>query len=772
MPTIRAAIEVRGVVQGVGFRPFVHALAARHQLVGFVRNRDGVVEVEVEGPHAAVDGFLRRLRIDAPPLARIEDVIHCERAPLGDREFRIVESAATAAAPAIVPPDVAACDACIAEVFDPRARRYRYPFTSCTACGPRLTVAIAGPYDRERTTFAGFAMCAACAREYADPHDRRFHAQTIACPACGPQVAAIAADGRRIAAGDAAIAYAAAVIRCGGIAAIKNVGGYHLAIDARSAPAAARLRERKHRDAKPFAIMVPDLAAAEALVDLDAGERAALVSAARPIVLARRRAGADASAGAGAGTDVAAAVAPGSHLLGVMLPASPLQHLIAAALPGAPIVMTSGNRSDEPIAHTDDDARIQLADIADAFVVHDLAIHDRCDDSVVRAVAGVSRVLRRARGYAPTPIAAPRGLARPTLALGGQMKSAFALAADGRAVASHHLGDLDHLPAYRAFAAAIARYEQMTGIVPARVMCDRHPDYASARWGRSRAVADGLELVAVQHHTAHVLAALAEHGVDAEPAIGVAFDGTGYGDDGAIWGGEILIWTGAAMTRDTHLAYVAMPGGDQAIREPWRMAVAHLAAAGADVAAARAPSPLARDAALALIARRLNAPRTSSMGRLFDAVAAVAGVAPVRSTFDGHAAMCLESAAAGVAPSGGYPVAIGPHGIDGSTIVEAAADDACAGIPAAVIARRFHTTVVDLIVLACDRARSRTGIARAALSGGVFANAIVLGEASARLAAAGFDVITHRDVPSNDGGLWLGQLAFAAALDREAARCA
>jgi hydrogenase maturation protein HypF len=749
---IRAAIEVRGVVQGVGFRPFVHALATSHRLGGFVRNRGGVVEVEVEGPNASVDGFVRRLRLDAPPLARVEDVIRTAREPRGEREFRIVESAGAADAPAIVPPDIAACAACVDELFDPRGRRYRYPFTSCTACGPRLTVAIAGPYDRERTTFAAFAMCAECASEYGDAADRRFHAQTIACPACGPQLAAIDARGATAATGDDAIAYAADRLRAGDVVAIKGVGGYHLAIDARSDPAAARLRARKRRDDKPFAVMAPDLATAGALVELHADERVALIAPARPIVLARRRAGAA----------VAGVVAPGSHLLGVMLPGSPLQHLVAAALPGVPLVMTSGNRSDEPIAFADADARVRLAGIADAFVVHDLPIHDRCDDAVVRAVGGTVRVLRRARGYAPAPIASPDGLARPTLAVGGQKKSVFGLADERRAIASHYLGDLDHLPAYRAFAAAIERYQQMTGVRPERVACDRHRDYASTRWARTR----GLEVVEVQHHTAHVLACLAEHGADAAPAIGIAFDGTGYGDDGAIWGGEVLIWDGAVMRRDTHLAYVPMPGGEAAVREPWRMAIAHLAAAGADVDAAGAPGSLARDAVLALIVDRFHTPRTSSMGRLFDAVAAVAGVAPPRATFDGHAAMALESCAAGEAPSGEYPLAFGPRGIDASAIVAAAAADARAGVPAGVIARRFHSTVVALIEAACRRARARTGIDRVALSGGVFANGIVLGESIERLAASGFGVIAHRAVPTNDGGLWLGQLAYAAALDR------
>jgi hydrogenase maturation protein HypF len=742
----RRAIAVSGVVQGVGFRPFVYGLALRLGVRGFVKNRLGGVIIEAEGDSSALDHFTAELK-RGPPLSRIEEVQWAAQPVRGETGFRIEESEAAGAGAVFISPDVATCDDCLREMFDPSDRRYRYPFLNCTNCGPRLTIVRGAPYDRERTTMAAFALCGDCRQEYDDPRDRRFHAQPIACPACGPRLRALDGKGRPTGADDP-IGWARALLEEGKIGAIKGLGGWHLACDARSGTSAAELRRRKHRDEKPFALMVRDLAAAEALCELSRGERELLLSPARPIVLMRRR----------AGVPVAEAVAPHTPLLGLMLPYTPLHHLLLEN--SAALVMTSGNRSNEPIAFDDSDALARLEGIADFFLAHDRPIHSRCDDSVVRVVSSAPVHFRRSRGHAPLPVRLPAAVKEPTLALGGELKSTFALADGTNGFLSHHLGDLEHAAAFRAYAASIAHYEALYRIAPRRVVHDLHPDYASTRYALER----GLPRLAVQHHHAHMASCLAENAVKGE-AIGVCFDGMGFGADGTLWGGEFLVGDCRSFRRAAHLGLVPMPGGEQATREPWRMAVAHLRAAGED------PGPIAaRVGASALrtvermIERSFNAPLTSSMGRLFDAVAAIAGVCDTAS-FEGQGAIRLESLAVEVDACGAYAFGFEIPQLDARPVVAEVAREVRGNVPAAVIARRFHAGVASLIARVCERLRSETGIDQVVLTGGVFMNAVLLRESLELLEARGFHAFRHRLVPPNDGGLSLGQLAVAAAQD-------
>jgi hydrogenase maturation protein HypF len=749
----RRSVVVRGIVQGVGFRPFVYHLARRLRLGGFVRNQSGSVFIEVEGEVPALERFLSDLADRPPPLAHIAQLSWERRPPRGEGEFRIDSSEADAG-PVFISPDVATCPDCLAEVLDPHDRRHGYPFLNCTNCGPRLTVITGAPYDRARTTMAAFPLCAACRAEYDDPSDRRFHAQPTACAECGPRLQLLDAAGRPLSAPDPLAAFAAA-LATGQIGALKGLGGYHLACDARSAAAVAELRRRKHRDEKPFAIMVPDVAAAEALAEVGPAERALLLSPRCPIVLLRKR-----LPGA-----VADEVAPRNPYLGVMLPYTPLHHLLLRAASGAPLVMTSGNRSDEPIAYRDDEALEKLAGIADLFLVHNRPIHVRCDDSVTRVVDGTELPVRRSRGYAPRPIELPLDCPRPTLAVGGQLKVTFALGCGRQAFVSHHMGDLDHYEAYRQLEKDVALYEQLFAVAPQIIVHDLHPDYATTRYAQKRAA--GTQLLGVQHHHAHLASCMAEHGLS-EPVLGVTFDGTGFGTDGAVWGGEFLIGDYHDFRRAAHLRYVGLPGGDRAVREPWRMAVAHLKDARVDLGPlkARIHSVELRTVET-MLERRFNTPPTSSAGRLFDAVAALAGVRD-RVSYEGQAAIELEWLASRVAPDGAYPFDLtqppeGPFVVDTRPLIRAVADEAARGVGAALIARRFHSALIELIAVVCDRLRQVTGIGAVVLSGGVFLNALLTAEVSARLRGSSFRVYRHQLVPPNDGGLSLGQLAVAAA---------
>jgi len=754
----RRAIAVSGIVQGVGFRPFVHRLASRFGLHGFVKNQTGGVLIEVEGETPTLEQFVAELTNRPPPLAQIDEVSWAARLPRGDPTFRI-DTSTTAATSSIFPsPDVATCDDCLAELFDPADRRFRYPFLNCINCGPRLTIIRGFPYDRERTTMASFVMCAACRAEYEDPRDRRFHAQPIACPSCGPRLRACGADGVLFECDDP-LAEACATLRQGRIVALKGLGGYHLACMAGDDRAVAELRRRKHRDEKPFALMVGDLAGARRIATVSPAEASLLASPRRPIVLLRRRAHAG----------IAAAVAPRNPYLGVMLPYTPLHHLLLHALDSMPLVMTSGNQTDEPIAYDDHDALARLTGIADLFLTHDRPIHIRCDDSVTRVVGGCELPLRRSRGYAPRPLGLPVACRRPVLALGGQSKVTFALGRDRHAFLSHHIGDLDHYQAYHAYALAITHYERLFAIEPELIAHDLHPDYRSTRYAQERA--PSVPLLPVQHHHAHMASCMAEHGLD-EPVIGVIFDGTGYGSDGAVWGGEFLTGDYRAYRRAAHLRYVAMPGGEQAIREPWRMAAAHLADARLEAAPLRDHvSAAALAATHRQIERRFNAPLTSSVGRLFDAVAALAGVRRCVS-FDGQAAIELESLATDAVPDGWYSFEIvtvqqgDPPAatlvIDTRPLIAEVAAEA-RRVDAALIARRLHSTLVEIVAQVSTRLAAQTGLATVVLSGGVFSNALLSCETAARLTRDGFRVYRHRRVPPGDGGLCLGQLAVAAA---------
>ncbi len=751
----RVAVRVDGVVQGVGFRPSVFRLAEELGVGGFVRNDSRGVLLEVEGAPDAVARFLAELPGRAPPLARIERLAVRDVAPEGTAAFAIVASEAGGPAEALVSPDTATCDACLAELFDPADRRHRYPFINCTDCGPRFTIVRGVPYDRPQTTMAGFAMCPACRAEYDDPRDRRFHAQPNACPVCGPRADLIGAPGPDPAPGADAVAAAAALVRAGAIVAVKGLGGYHLACRADDEVAVAALRARKRREDKPFALMCPDLGAARGLAELGAREEELLRGRARPIVLACRRPGAR----------VAAAVAPASRELGLLLPYSPLHHLLLADC-ATTLVMTSGNVSDEPIAFRDDDALERLAPIADAVLLHDRPIHMRTDDSIVRVAAGGTRVLRRSRGFVPESVALPLPCARPVLGCGAELKSTFCVAKGDRAWLGHHIGDLTNAETERSFVEGVEHVERLFAVRPAVVAHDLHPDLRSTAYAMAR---EDVELVAVQHHHAHLAACLAEHG-ETGVAVGAIYDGTGLGTDGAVWGGEVLTGDLRNARRTGHLWPVRLPGGDAAAREPWRMACAWLVAAGAGdhpVGARLAEAVGAeRWRVVARMARTgFAAPQTTSMGRLFDAVAALCGVR-THVAYEGQAAIELEALAAR-GPRGAYPLPIveGPDGLllDARQTILALAADLAAGAGPAVVAARFHEGVAAATAAACTTAAARAGTDRVALSGGVFQNRLLLESTAARLRDGGLRVLIPQRVPLNDGGVSYGQVAVAAA---------
>ncbi len=762
----RRAITVEGLVQGVGFRPFVFGLACGLNLGGFVKNRTGIVAIEVEGDASSLDRFLNEIHRQAPPLARIDRISHSTRPPQGDRTFHIEPSEADGNAQIFISPDVATCADCLAELFNPADRRYFYPFLNCTNCGPRLTIVTGFPYDRSRTTMADFPMCPACRAEYEDPHNRRFHAQPTCCPACGPRLRAFDSDCRAIETNNA-LACFIDFIRAGKIGALKGVGGYHLVCDARSEDAVRELRRRKHRDEKPFAVMMRDLSAVQSTCVVAAAEKELLNSGRRPIVLLRKRAVAT----------VADAVAPGNPNLGVMLPYSPLHHLLLHEFGDTPLVMTSGNQADEPIAYEEADALRRLNGIADIFLTHNRPIYVRCDDSVTRVIANRESPLRRSRGYAPLPLHLPVECPCPILALGGQLKSTFALGRGRNAILSHHLGDLDHYDAFAAFGRDIRLYQQLFQMGKQEclphgelIVHDLHPDYATTRYARELAERSStlLRLLAVQHHHAHMAACMAENGLE-ESVIGVSFDGTGYGTDGAIWGGEFLIGDYAQFSRAAHFRYIGLPGGDRAVREPWRPALAHLLDAGGDPARLeKRIESYAFCAVRKMLDKHLNTPMTSSVGRLFDAVAALAGVRDVVS-YEAQAAQQLEWLAAGATADGLYPFELTdplsddePMQIDTRPLIRAVVRDASSGVDAGKIGRRFHSTLVEIIASVCVRLRQSTRIDAVTLSGGVFMNALLTVETDRRLRQAGFRVYRHQLTPPNDGSLSLGQLAVAA----------
>ena len=759
----RVAVRVEGIVQGVGFRPFVFRQAHEFGLAGWVRNDEHGVLAEVEGPADAVEAFLAALRADAPPLAEVDRVVCRERAVRDETGFAIVASGVAdpdGLPSAPITADSTTCADCLAELFDPADRRYRYPFVNCTNCGPRFTIVRGVPYDRALTTMAAFTMCAACQAEYDDPLDRRFHAQPNACPVCGPAVALV--DGAELAADDPVRATADALL-AGRILAVKGLGGYHLACRADDEGAVAALRARKHREDRPFALMAPDLAAARALVELNAAEEGLLGGRERPIVLARRRPGAA----------VAPGVAPGAPDLGVMLPYTPLHHLLTADT-AVPLVMTSANLSDEPIAFRDDDASERLAAIADAFLVHDRPIETRTDDSVVRVVRGAPLLLRRSRGFVPASLGLPVPAARPLLACGAELKSTFCVARGERAWVGHHIGDLKNFETLESFREGIAHFEKLFAVAPEVVAHDLHPDYLSTAYAVER---EGVELVGVQHHHAHLAACLAEHG-ESGPAVGAILDGSGYGTDDTVWGGELLVGDLARFERAGHLWPVRLPGGDRAVREPWRMACAWLIAAGQDVTAppatlAGAVDPARWRTVAQMVVTGTAAPLTTSAGRLFDAVGALCGLR-AQVTHEGQAAIELEAAALGGGGAGEpYPVevrdggACSAHGhapvlIDPREAIRRIARDVAAGVAVPAVAARFHAGLAEAVARACVGTAGRRGLDTVVLSGGVFQNRILLEAVAARLDDAGLRVLVPRALPPNDGGIAYGQAAVAA----------
>ncbi len=752
---MRCRIRVEGIVQGVGFRPFVYALAHRYGLAGAVGNDSAGVLVEVEGPAAAVAEFRSALVRQAPPLAVIDRVSTSVLPPRGEAGFTIAASQAGGARQTLVSPDVATCEDCLRELFDPGDRRYRYPFVNCTNCGPRYTIIRDLPYDRAATTMADFTMCPDCAEEYADPADRRFHAQPVCCPACGPSLRLTGRDGGPADVDTDPLRATAELLRAGLVVAVKGLGGYHLAADAASETAVTALRTRKHREEKPFAVMAPDLAAARELARIGEEEARLLGSPSRPIVLVRRHPTAPLASG----------VAPGNRYVGLMLPYTPLHHLLAAEF-GRAFVLTSGNVSDEPIAYQDAEAASRLAGIADAFLVHDRPIHTRVDDSVVRVFAGSPLPVRRSRGYAPQPIRLPRPADRPVLGCGAELKSTFCLARGGYAFVSPHIGDLENYETLRSYAEGIAHLGRLLEIEPRIVAYDLHPEYLSTKYALDL---PDVELVGVQHHHAHIASCLADNG-ESGPVIGVAFDGLGYGTDDTIWGGEFLVADLLEATRFGCFAPVPMPGGTAAIRQPWRMAAAYL----------RAAYPEGVPDGLAVVGRHaglweqvltvadsgLNSPLTSSAGRLFDAVAALVGVRDEIS-YEGQAAIELEQLADPSATDGYRARFAESPGerfqVTGADLVRAAADDVLAEIPVATVAARFHRGVAAAVVDGATRVREATGLATVALSGGVFQNVLLLEPTMAALQRRGFAVLTHHQVPPNDGGISLGQAAVAAA---------
>ncbi len=764
----RWRFTVRGVVQGVGFRPFVWNLAHRLGLRGFVCNTSGAVIIEVEGAAVVVDVFARALRDEAPRLARIDTVELRAMDSVGDTQFRIVESRAVDGEYQPIAPDAATCPDCLADIMSPENRRFGYPFTNCTDCGPRFTIIEDVPYDRRFTTMRHFTMCAACRREYDDPADRRFHAQPNACPDCGPRL--WLADARGTALADEPIAGTAAALARGEVIALKGLGGFQLSCSAEDEATVLRLRARKCRPAKPFAVMFPNLDDVRALCHLSGEEAALLEGSTRPIVLLRLRADQVESA-------IADSVAPGLHELGVMLPYTPMHHLLLRAV-GAPLVMTSGNRSEEPIARDNDEAVARLGQIADKFLLHDRDIHARYDDSVLRVVGGTQRMIRRARGFSPLPVRVPVGKST-VLALGAHLKNTFCIIKDGNAFTGPHVGDLDSPQTLAHHGEALATYLHLFRADPDVVAADLHPDYASTRL--AEAYWDGgARPVRVQHHHAHIASVLAEHDLRGS-VLGVAFDGVGIGPDQSIWGGEFLLCDERSYRRVGHIAAVRQPGGDACAREGWRMAIAYLAASGAlrDTPprwirdSVDAPTDRAWRLVSRLALSPSAAPVSTSAGRLFDAVASLLGIAQV-SSFEAEAAMRLEAlAATGGDGATGQRLDVGLQGsplvLDTVGLVARLAQERDRGRPAGELAALFHESVAHAIAAACMRLAAELAVARVALSGGVFQNALLLARVEQLLGERDLQVFSNHEVPANDGGLSLGQALVAASRAEEAA---
>ena len=756
----RVQILVRGIVQGVGFRPFVFSLAARRALKGRVLNNAIGVLIDVEGDPRDVEAFVSDIKSNPPALSLIESVeLSDDLDPANYQDFRIIESDSHGEQFTPVSPDVATCRDCLGELCDPQNRRYRYPFINCTGCGPRFTIIEGMPYDREQTTMRDFKMCEACRAEYENPLDRRFHAEPIACADCGPRLTLTDAGGARLAldsrGGEDAVSRARRLLLAGGeIVAVKGIGGFHLACDALNAEAVERLRSRKFREDKPFALMAGSVDVIRKYCVVSEAEESLLLSERSPVVLLARQ----------PGSDIPHAVAPGVSTLGFMLPYSPLHHLLLENL-DRPLVMTSGNVSDEPVCYEDADARERLKGIADYFLLHDRRIHMRTDDSVARVHAGKEMILRRARGYAPAPVRVEFKFARQVLACGAELKNTFCLARENHAFVSHHIGDLENLETLRSFEGGIEHYKRLFNLRPEVVAYDLHPEYLSTKYAHAL---DIETKIGVQHHHAHIASCMADNGIEGE-LIGVAMDGLGFGTDGRLWGGEFFVADFVEAERVAHLDYVPMPGGAKAVREPWRMAATYLhRALGDDFLNLDLPFVRNLDRRAWATLQKMattgtNSPQTSSMGRLFDALSSLLGLRD-RVNYEGQAAIELETIAERTcAEHYEFEIAASGSIIKADAVIRRTVDDLLDGLPPREVSARFHLGVAHLIVTVAQSVREGQHLNRVALSGGVFQNMFLLENVCRMLRRDGFEVFTHSRVPTNDGGISLGQAAVAGA---------
>ena len=752
MAIVRQKIRINGIVQGVGFRPFVYRLAQECRIAGFVNNSSDGVLIEAEGTPEALATFRERLRSEAPPLSHIVEFDFEELPPRGDTQFVIQQSRRDSTPVTLISPDVATCDDCLRELFDPNDRRYRYPFINCTNCGPRYTIVYTIPYDRGNTSMRVFPMCPECEREYHDPANRRFHAQPNACPKCGPQVTLHDRRGREIAV-DAPVEKAVELLRAGHILAIRGLGGFHLAVDAHNDAAVRELRRRKGRAEKPFAMMAPDIESIETFCLVSETERELLQQITRPIVLLRAR----------ENHTIAPSVAPNNRYLGFMLPYTPLHHLLLRGHFDA-LVMTSGNFTEEPIAIGNDEALERLAHLADYFLLHNREILQRCDDSIARVAAGKPRVIRRSRGYVPAPVFLKTPTRRRILGCGGELKNTIALSRGDTVFFSQHIGDLDNPAALTFFENSIAHLQRILEIEPEIIAYDLHPEYLSTKW----ALAQELPKIGVQHHHAHLAAVMAENGVE-ERTIGIILDGTGYGADGTIWGGEVLIGDAGGFVRFAYLEPVPLPGGEAAIRQPWRMAVSYLYATFGE-ALWDLPLPLLqtiseekRHILVQMIDKRLNAPLTSSCGRLFDGVSALLGIRD-EINYEAQAAIELEMHIDEDVDdfySDALPARMAKGALDWRPLIRALVEDVQRSEPVGRMAAHFHRTLAELFIRAAEHAREATGLCRVGLSGGVYQNKYFFEYMVQRLQDEDFDVLTHSQLPTNDGGLALGQIVIA-----------
>jgi hydrogenase maturation protein HypF len=742
-------VTVHGIVQGIGFRPFIHRLARELGLVGWARNTTAGVEIVIQGDKTRLSRFLSRLRAEAPSLSNVTNVNLEESERLRLTDFVILPST-PGEQYTLLPPDFATCPSCLEEVFSSQDRRSRYPFTNCTACGPRFTIVRALPYDRMTTTMADFRLCPSCAAEYENPTDRRFHAEPVACPTCGPHVWLEVDNGAVAQRPGDTIAYTVALLREGAVLAVQGLGGFHLACDATNASAVQRLRQTKDRLYKPLAVMAATLDEARMYGEISPPEATLLTSVQAPIVLVRKR----------ADSPLASIIAPGDAYLGMMLPYTPLHHLLLRDT-GKPLVMTSGNRRDEPLCRTAEEAKAALDGLVDGFLFHDRPIHQRCDDSVVFVTDTGAQPVRRSRGYVPLPVPTPIAAPTPILAVGAELKNTFCLLREREAFLSQHIGDMGSLATQQHFVAALEHLQGLFKIHPAVVAHDLHPAYTTTRYAQ----ATGLPLIGVQHHHAHVAACLADNSVTG-PAIGVAFDGTGYGTDGVIWGGEFLVADLRDFRRVAHLEYLPLPGGEAAIRRPYRTALAYLAALSGSIPTLAFVNEIPhteRQVTLRMVERKINTPFTSSCGRLFDAVAAIIGLR-TQVTYEAQAAIELEAVSYTESHDGViYPFMIDNEQVRLGPLLAAVVSDTQQRVPVGVIGQRFHHTLAEIVCTICEQIREKEGLTTVALSGGCWQNRLLLSATISRLRETGFSVYVHHQVPANDGGVGLGQAVVAAA---------